>query len=89
MPPSSLNLKIKKIQAKLELSLDSTGLARTVFDAVLPEVNSWAKSGVNVRLSLTENRVCAYIEARTLSESRAAFNTIHSWFQVASEVGRT
>jgi tRNA threonylcarbamoyladenosine modification (KEOPS) complex Pcc1 subunit len=84
--PFSSDLKVKKIQARLELSLGSRKNARAVFDAVFPELNTWSKSGTSVRLSLVERCVCAYIEAQTLSEARAAFNTIHSWFQVASRV---
>jgi tRNA threonylcarbamoyladenosine modification (KEOPS) complex Pcc1 subunit len=74
------------VSAVIEVSVVDQNGAQKVYDAVMPEVTSWRKGSTVVKLGLNDSIVCAYIYALTISEARAAINSVQSWLDIAVKV---
>ena len=60
--------------------------ARVVLRSISPEIQSWPRRTTSVTADIDGRTVCVYIDAPTISEARAAVNTLCSWLGVASSV---
>lgn|GEM_PF-687667 len=78
--------KLLSVSVSIEFCAVDPKLAQKVYDAVVPEVASWRKGFTEVQLKLNNSMVCAYIYASTISEARAAANSVQSWLSIAVKV---
>lgn len=81
---STSTLSLTDVEAEICVHLSSAELAEKLYRAVAPEVASWPRGNTHVRLELSGTKVCAYIHAPSISDVRAAINSVGSWLHVAA-----
>jgi tRNA threonylcarbamoyladenosine modification (KEOPS) complex Pcc1 subunit len=82
---STLDL-ISKIEVQIRFAPEKLENLEKIYSSIFPEFVKWPKGNTTVKLHKEKQFVCAYIQAKSLSEIRAALNTIHSWLYIAARI---